>query len=228
MPVTAVYVAEGAERDGRPVRCSAWPRPRHSLLEVARVELDRLTAGATHQGLAARVPAYQYAPPTTCRPRGHRGRPRVDRGARPVTEPRNSARWCSAQARGARCARTERRSAGMTTAASKTSAGAAARVPVAQATNLTRQLKAYQEAGGRVGLTADGRRLAARTSISGRPTRRRRRLRGQGPLAPGHRTCDRLVSIPHPRRPRRARLECLNASVAASLAATPSPVRRTR
>ena len=51
----------------------------------------------------------------------------------------------------------ERRAAGMTASAWKTSAGAAARIPVAQAVNLVRQLKAYQEAGCMVvGLAADG------------------------------------------------------------------------
>ena len=51
----------------------------------------------------------------------------------------------------------ERRAAGMTAAAWKTSAGAAARIPVAQTVNLVRQLKAYQEAGCMVvGLAADG------------------------------------------------------------------------
>ena len=51
----------------------------------------------------------------------------------------------------------ERRSAGMTASAWKTSAGAAARVPVARATNLTRALKAYADAGCMiVGLAADG------------------------------------------------------------------------
>jgi 23S rRNA (guanosine2251-2'-O)-methyltransferase len=45
----------------------------------------------------------------------------------------------------------------MTASAWKTSAGAAARVPVARATNLTRTLKAYAEAGCTiVGLAADG------------------------------------------------------------------------
>ncbi|MEZ5161511.1 MAG: hypothetical protein R2709_12695 [Marmoricola sp.] len=45
----------------------------------------------------------------------------------------------------------------MTASAWKTSAGAAARLPVALATNLTRQLKAYQDAGCMVvGLAADG------------------------------------------------------------------------
>jgi 23S rRNA (guanosine2251-2'-O)-methyltransferase len=51
----------------------------------------------------------------------------------------------------------ERRAAGMTASAWKTSAGAAARVPVARATNLTRTLDAYKKAGFTVvGLDADG------------------------------------------------------------------------
>ena len=41
----------------------------------------------------------------------------------------------------------ERRAAGMTAAAWKTSAGAAARLPVARATNLNRTLRAYADAG---------------------------------------------------------------------------------
>ena len=41
----------------------------------------------------------------------------------------------------------ERRSAGMTAAAWKTSAGAAARIPIARATNLNRALRAYADAG---------------------------------------------------------------------------------
>src|SRR3954453_23275346 len=64
MPVTAVYVAEGAERDGRLREVFRVSADRGiSLLEVARAELDRLTDGAVHQGLAARVPAYEYAHP---------------------------------------------------------------------------------------------------------------------------------------------------------------------
>ena len=66
LPVTAVYVAEGAERDGRLKEVFAIAADRGlSLLEVPRVELDRMTAGAVHQGLAARVPAYEYAHPMT-------------------------------------------------------------------------------------------------------------------------------------------------------------------
>ncbi len=64
MPVNSVYVAEGAERDGRLREVFATAAERGvSLLEVPRPELDRMTAGAVHQGLAARVPAYEYAHP---------------------------------------------------------------------------------------------------------------------------------------------------------------------
>src|SRR3990170_5371358 len=64
LPVTSVYVAEGAERDGRLREVFSIAADKGiSLLEVPRVELDRMTAGAVHQGLAARVPAYEYADP---------------------------------------------------------------------------------------------------------------------------------------------------------------------
>ncbi len=64
VPVTSVYVAEGAERDGR-LREVFRLAAEHGvgLLEVSRGELDRLTDGAVHQGLAARIPAYEYAHP---------------------------------------------------------------------------------------------------------------------------------------------------------------------
>src|SRR5512139_796075 len=64
VPITAVYVAEGAERDSRLREVFAVAAERGvSLLEVSRTELDRMTTGAVHQGLAARIPAYEYAHP---------------------------------------------------------------------------------------------------------------------------------------------------------------------
>ena len=91
VPVTAVYVAEGAERDGRLREVFRVAADRGiSLLEVARAELDRLTDGAVHQGLAARVPAYEYAHPDDLLDRAH------ETGEKPlivaldsVTDPRN-------------------------------------------------------------------------------------------------------------------------------------------
>ena len=64
VPVTGLYVAEGAERDGRLREAFQLAADRGlSLLEVSRNELDRMTAGAVHQGLAARIPSYEYAHP---------------------------------------------------------------------------------------------------------------------------------------------------------------------
>ena len=65
VPVTTVYVAEGAERDGRLRETFRLASERGiGLLEITKNELDRLTSGAVHQGLAAKIPAYEY--PTTC------------------------------------------------------------------------------------------------------------------------------------------------------------------
>src|SRR3546814_400447 len=64
MPATAIYVVEGTERDGRLREAFALAADASiPLMEVSRVELDRLTGGAVHQGLAARIPAYEYAHP---------------------------------------------------------------------------------------------------------------------------------------------------------------------
>src|SRR6476659_10528802 len=64
VPVTGLYVAEGAERDGRLREAFKIAADRGiSLLEVTKTELDRRTDGAVHQGLAARIPPYEYAHP---------------------------------------------------------------------------------------------------------------------------------------------------------------------
>src|SRR5688572_3046466 len=64
VPVTTVYVAEGAERDGRLREAFGIVAERGlPLLEVTKAELDRLTDRAVHQGLAAKIPPYSYAHP---------------------------------------------------------------------------------------------------------------------------------------------------------------------
>jgi 23S rRNA (guanosine2251-2'-O)-methyltransferase len=217
MPITSVYVAEGAERDGRlreVFRVAAEQGV--SLLEVPRLELDRLTSGAVHQGLAARVPAYEYAHPDDLLDRA------VEVGEKPlivaldsVTDPRNlGAVVRSAAGFGAHGVLIpERRAAGMTAAAWKTSAGAAARVPVAQAVNLVRQLKAYQEAGCMVvGLAADGDVSLPALELADGPLVIVVGSEGKGLSRLVAETCDQLVSIPMVNS-----LESLNAGVAASV-----------
>jgi 23S rRNA (guanosine2251-2'-O)-methyltransferase len=217
MPVSAVYVAEGAERDGRLREVFRVAAERGiALLEVARGELDRLTEGAVHQGLAARVPAYEYAHPDDLLERAAAlGEQPLIVALDSVTDPRNlGAVVRSASGFGAHGVLIpERRSAGMTASAWKTSAGAAARIPVAQATNLTRQLKAYQEAGCMVvGLAADGDVSLPDFDLADGPLVVVVGSEGDGLSRLVQETCDQLLSIPMVND-----LESLNAGVAASV-----------
>ncbi len=217
LPVTSVYVAEGAERDGRLREVFGIAADKGiSLLEVPRVELDRMTQGAVHQGLAARVPAYEYADAMDFLDTA------AANGEKPlivaldsVTDPRNlGAVVRSAAGFGAHgVVIPERRAAGMTASAWKTSAGAAARVPVAQVVNLTRQLKAYQEAGCMVvGLAADGEVSLPELDLADGPLVIVVGSEGKGLSRLVAETCDQLVSIPMA-----STLESLNAGVAASV-----------
>jgi 23S rRNA (guanosine2251-2'-O)-methyltransferase len=218
VPVTTLYVAEQAERDDRLREAFRIAADRGiSMLEVSRYELDRLTDRAVHQGLALKVPTYEYADPMDLVGLA------TDAGDVPllvaldsVTDPRNlGAVVRSSAAFGVHgVVIPERRSAGMTASAWKTSAGAAARVPVARATNLTRQLRSYQDAGLTVaGLDAEGavgiRELEAATEplvlVVG--------SEGKGLSRLVRDTCDVLVRIPMA-----ATTESLNAGVAASIA----------
>ncbi len=218
VPVNAIYVAEGAERDARLREAFALASDKGiSLLEVSKIELDRHTGGAVHQGLAARIPAYEYAHPDDLLDRA------AEMGEQPlivvldsVTDPRNlGAAVRSAAAFGAHgVVIPERRAAGMTASAWKTSAGAAARIPVAQTVNLTRQLKAYQDAGCMVvGLAADGEVELPAMDLATGPLVLVVGSEGDGLSRLVAETCDLLVSIPMANS-----VESLNAGVACSVA----------
>jgi 23S rRNA (guanosine2251-2'-O)-methyltransferase len=217
IPITGVYVAEGAERDGRLREAfKIAAEEGYSLLEVTRSELDRMTGGAVHQGLAARLPSYEYAHPDDLLDLA------AEKGEKPlivaldsVTDPRNlGAVVRSAAGFGAHGVLIpERRAAGMTAAAWKTSAGAAARIPVAQTVNLTRQLRAYQDAGCMVvGLAADGDVSLPDLDLADGPLVVVVGSEGKGLGRLVAETCDQLVSIPMANQ-----LESLNAGVAASV-----------
>ncbi|MCL2734215.1 MAG: 23S rRNA (guanosine(2251)-2'-O)-methyltransferase RlmB, partial [Actinomycetia bacterium] len=161
IPATAVYVQQYIDNDDRVREAVQLATDRGvPLLEAARPELDRITAGLNHQGLVLQIPPYEYAHPDDLVVDA------TDRGEDPlivaldgVTDPRNLGAVVRSVAAfgGHGVVVPERRAAGMTAGAWKTSAGTAARVPVARATNLTRTLEAYQKAGLTVvGLAADG------------------------------------------------------------------------
>jgi 23S rRNA (guanosine2251-2'-O)-methyltransferase len=218
IPIRAAYVAEGAERDDRLRGIVKLAAARGTaLLEVTRAELDRLTGGAVHQGVALQLPAFEYAHPDDLLAAA------LDSDHEPlivaldsITDPRNlGAIVRSAAAFGADGVLIpERRSAGMTAAAWKTSAGAAAHIPIARATNLNRTLRAYADAGlSLVGL--DG---SAETTISEVPGTSGPLVLVVGSEGAGLsrlvlEACDSLAAIPISKT-----VESLNAGVAAGIA----------
>ena len=218
VPVAGLYIAEGIERDERLREIFRLSSEYHvPMLEITRNELDRLTTGAVHQGIAAKLNAYEYAHPDDLLDLA------AERGEDPliivldgVTDPRNlGAVVRSASGFGAHgVVIPERRSAQMTASAWKTSAGAAARVRVARATNLTRQIKAYQEAGVMVvGLAADGDVSLPDLELADGPLVVVIGSEGKGISRLVAENCDQLVSIPMA-----SDLESLNAGVAAGIA----------
>jgi 23S rRNA (guanosine2251-2'-O)-methyltransferase len=222
VPVSGVYVAEGTDRDARLREAFKLAADGGiSLLEVTKAELDRRTQGAVHQGLAARIPAYEYAHPSDLLDlAAERGESPLIVALDSVTDPRNlGAVVRSASGFGAHgVVVPERRAARMTAAAWKSSAGAAARIPVAHATNLVRTLKDYQDAGCQViGLAAAGDLtlpdLLADTELATGPLVLVIGSEGDGLGRLVGETCDRLMSIPMA-----SSLESLNAGVAASIA----------
>lgn len=154
VPAKALYVQVKSDSDDRwreALRmAAAFGIP---IMEVSRTDLDRMTDGAVHQGMALAVPAYAYAHLDD-----------VSGGSLlvlldGVTDPRNlGAVVRSASAFGADAVVIpSRRAAGVTAAAWKASAGALSRLPVAQVTNATRSLDALKREGFTViGLAADG------------------------------------------------------------------------
>jgi 23S rRNA (guanosine2251-2'-O)-methyltransferase len=221
VPVTAVYVADQPLRDQRvrEVFASAGDRGL-AVLQVPRAQLDRMTGEAVHQGVALQVPAYDYAHPDdllAAPPAGRQARGRALIVALDgVTDPRNlGAVVRSAAAFGAAgVVVPERRAAGMTASAWKSSAGAAARLPVARATNLARQLKAYQAAGlSVVGLDAGGDAELPGLDLATEPLVLVVGSEGKGLSRLVAQTCDVLARIPIT-----AAAESLNAGVAAGIA----------
>lgn len=218
VPGTALHVQQFLDSDER-VKESLVLAAESGLplLEATRAQLDKLTEGAIHQGLALAVPAYSYLEAEDLLAlAADAGEPPLIVALDSITDPRNlGAIVRSAAAFGAHgIVIPERRAAGMTAAAWKTSAGAAARVPVARVTNLTRALKAYADAGCMVvGLAAGGTTLdeldpdistGAVVIVVG--------SEGDGLSRLVQQTCDLTIGIPMT-----ADTESLNAGVAAGV-----------
>ncbi|WP_141979493.1 23S rRNA (guanosine(2251)-2'-O)-methyltransferase RlmB [Saccharothrix saharensis] len=217
IPATALYVALGIDADDRVAEAVQLAATRGiSVLEVQRGELDRITGGAMHQGLGLQVPPYEYAEPRELlKIANQSGTPPLLVALDGVTDPRNlGAVVRSAAAFGAHgIVLPQRRSAGITAVAWRTSAGTAARMPIAVATNLTRQLKEWAEAGLMIiGLDADGDVDVDGLDLATGPLVVVVGSEGRGLSRLVKETCDQTVSIPMA-----AGVESLNASVAAGV-----------
>jgi 23S rRNA (guanosine2251-2'-O)-methyltransferase len=184
-----------------------------AVVEAGRAELDRLTGGAVHQGLALRIRPYTYAHPDDLL--SGAGQPPLIVALDGITDPRNlGAVVRSVAAFGATGVLIPgRRSAGVTAGAWKASAGALARVRVAQAPNLSRALAAYAEAGlFLVGLDADADDDIAGMTLADGPLVLVIGSEGRGLSRLVAQQCDLTVRIPI------SGAESLNAGVAAGIA----------
>jgi 23S rRNA (guanosine2251-2'-O)-methyltransferase len=217
VPATALYVALGIDADERVAESVSLAAGKGiSVLEVQRAELDRLTNGAVHQGIALQMPPFEYAhPDDLLKAAQDTGEPPLLVALDGVTDPRNlGAVIRSAAAFGANGVLVpQRRSAGVTAVAWRTSAGMAARLPVAMATNLTRSLRDFAARGLMiVGLDADGTMELDDLSLATSPLVVVVGSEGRGLSRLVRETCDATVSIPMS-----AGVESLNASVAAGV-----------
>jgi 23S rRNA (guanosine2251-2'-O)-methyltransferase len=217
LPIRRAYVADGVERDDRLRDILKFAAENGvPLLQATRTELDRLTGGGVHQGVALQLPAYEYADIEDVLGDALDAPAGLVVALDSITDPRNlGAVIRSAAAFGAHgVVIPERRSAQMTAAAWKTSAGAAARVPVARVTNLNRTLKQFAQAG----FTVVGLAGEAETDVAGFPGIDGPVLlvvgsEGEGLSRLVRENCDVLVNIPIS-----SQIESLNASVAAAIA----------
>lgn len=218
IPATTLYVAQRIDSDERVCDIVALAADRGlAMLEAGKLDLDRLTDGAIHQGVALQIPPYEYAHPDDLLQLAD------DRFERPlvvaldgITDPRNLGAIVRSTAAfgGHGVIITERRAAAMTAAAWKTSAGAAARIPVAQVVNLARTIDELKKAGVFVlGLDMDGDVSLPKLELAREPVCVVVGSEGKGLSRLVREKCDQIVSIPIS-----ASTESLNAGVAAAVA----------
>ena len=213
VPATELIVARSIDVDDR-VAESLQLALHHQLpiRELHRAEIEGISANS--QGIILAIKPYQYSSFQEITERANH--PILIVALDGVTDPRNlGAIVRSAAAFGAAgVVMTERRAAAMTASAWKSSAGAAARLPVAQVTNMARTIEDAKKIGCFV-IGLDG---ESDETLSGMKVAKENVMvvvgsEGKGLSRLVREKCDLVVSIPM-----RATTESLNASVATSIA----------
>lgn len=216
VPATALYIAQGTRNDDRLTEAVQLAHSRSiPLIEVPRLELDSMTGNGLHQGVGLQIPPFEYVDVfdliSTVADSKEQGMIVVLDN---ITDPRNLGAVIRSTAAfgGQGVVIPERRSASVTAVAWRTSAGTAARLPVAKATNITRALKEFQQNGYQVvGLDAGGDTTYDSYDGTG-PVVIVVGSEGKGLSRLVRETCDVLVSVPTT-----SWVESLNASVAAGV-----------
>lgn len=223
IPAKHLYIMSNIEADDR-VREIMTHANKEGLpmLEISRGELDRLTEGSIHQGVALQIPPYKYPDATKLVQQIVTKAEKRELGHQPllvaldgITDPRNLGAIIRSVSAffGDAVIIPERRSAAVTASAWKTSAGAAARVPVAMATNLTRVIQQAKGAGIFViGLDGGGEIDLPQLELATEPLLIVVGSEGKGLSRLVTENCDQIVSIPID-----SAMESLNAATAVSI-----------
>jgi 23S rRNA (guanosine2251-2'-O)-methyltransferase len=214
VPARELLIAERAEIDERMSESMRLAKNQSLIIkEVARGVLDGLTGTTMHQGIALVILPFQYASFEDVLNKAKS--PGLIVGLDGVTDPHNlGAIVRSAAAFGADgVVIPERRTAAMTGSAWKSSAGAAARLPISQVTNLVRSLEDAKKAGYFVvGLDAEGDESLPKFSLANESVYLIVGSEGKGLSRLVRETCDLILSIPM-----HSSVESLNASVATAI-----------
>ncbi|MSY64893.1 MAG: 23S rRNA (guanosine(2251)-2'-O)-methyltransferase RlmB, partial [Actinobacteria bacterium] len=183
------------------------------IKELPRRALDELTGNANHQGIALVIKPFNYSELDQIIAKAKK--PMMLIGLDGITDPHNlGAVVRSAAAFGADgVVIPERRNAAMTGSAWKASAGAAARMPIAQVTNLVRSIEDAKKAGCFViGLDAEGDAELSKMNLASESIYIIVGSEGKGLSRLVREKCDLVVSIAM-----QSNVESLNASVATAI-----------
>jgi 23S rRNA (guanosine2251-2'-O)-methyltransferase len=214
VPAIELVVAARAEMDERMLEAVRLAKNANlPIKEVARGVLDIITGTTNHQGVGLVIKEFQYTKFDDLVAKAKN--PALIIGLDGVTDPHNlGAIVRSASAFGADgVVIPERRNASMTGSAWKSSAGAAARMPISQVTNLVRSVEDAKKAGFFVvGLDAGGQETLSKFSLATENVYVIVGSEGKGLSRLVREKCDLILSIPMS-----SEMESLNASVATAI-----------
>ncbi len=209
VPIEEIYIAHRIDADDRIREIVRTATNRDiPINEVEKIDLDGFAHGTNHQGVVARVHPYEYY---SAEDLLGNDRPLI-LALDGITDPHNlGAALRSASAFAADgVVIPARRSASVNATAWRVSAGAAARVRVAQVTNLVRTLEDYKKAGlFVVGLDGEASATIEDFGLASEPLVVVLGSEDKGLSRLVRETCDMIVSIPIA-----SEMESLNASVA--------------